>query len=59
MYFLLNIGLDEDVKEYIMNILNSFKLKNLRYGKVFYLDVIVLLKYEECFEKDIFFDVYI
>lgn len=59
MYSLLNTGLDEDAKEYIMNISNSFKSKNSRYGKVSYLDAIASLKYEECLEKDISFDVYI
>ena len=59
VYSLLNTGLDEDAKEYIMNISNSFKSKNSRYGKVSYLDAIALLKYEECLEKDISFDVYI
>ncbi|MDX5679290.1 GHKL domain-containing protein, partial [Clostridioides difficile] len=59
VYSLLNTGLDEDAKEYIMNISNSFKSKNSRYGKVSYLDAIASLKYEECLEKDISFDVYI
>ncbi|UWD48833.1 GHKL domain-containing protein [Clostridioides difficile] len=59
VYSLLNTGLSEDAKEYIMNISNSFKSKNSRYGKVSYLDAIASLKYEECLQKNISFDVYI
>ncbi|MCC0654058.1 GHKL domain-containing protein [Clostridioides sp. ES-S-0001-03] len=59
VYSLLNAGLDEDAKGYIMNISNNFKSKNSRYGKVSYLDAIASLKYEECLEKNISFDVYI
>lgn len=59
VYSLLNTGLAEDSKEYIINISNSFKSKNSRYGKVSYLDAIASLKYEECLEKGISFDVYI
>ncbi|EJA6808312.1 GHKL domain-containing protein, partial [Clostridioides difficile] len=59
VYSLLNTGLAEDAKEYITNISNSFKSKNSRYGKVSYLDAIASLKYEECLEKNISFDVYI
>lgn len=59
VYSLLNTGLGEDAKEYIMNISNSFKSKNSRYGKVSYLDAIASLKYEECLQKNISFDVYI
>ncbi|MCC0629474.1 MULTISPECIES: sensor histidine kinase [unclassified Clostridioides] len=59
VYSLLNTGLAEDAKVYIMSMSNSFESKNSRYGKISYLDAIVSLKYEECLEKNISFDVYI
>lgn len=59
VYSLLNTGLNEDAKNYITNISNSFRSKTSRYGKVSYLDAIASLKYEECLMKNISFDVYI
>ncbi|CEN79497.1 sensor histidine kinase [Paraclostridium sordellii] len=59
VYSLLNTGLNQDAKEYITNISNSFRSKTSRYGKVSYLDAIASLKYEECLMKNITFDVYI
>ncbi|WGX74719.1 GHKL domain-containing protein [Paraclostridium bifermentans] len=59
VYSLLNNGLNNDAKEYITNISNSFRSKTSRYGKVSYLDAIASLKYEECLIKNISFDVYI
>lgn len=59
VYSLLNTGLNQDAKEYITNISNSFRSKTSRYGKVSYLDAIASLKYEECLMKNIVFDVYI
>lgn len=59
VYSLLNNNLNEDAKDYITNISNSFRSKTSRYGKVSYLDAIASLKYEECLVKNISFDVYI
>lgn len=59
VYSLLNTGLNDDAKNYITNISNSFRSKTSRYGKVSYLDAIASLKYEECLMKNISFDVYI
>ncbi|CEO05773.1 sensor histidine kinase [Paraclostridium sordellii] len=59
VYSLLNTGLNQDAKEHITNISNSFRSKTSRYGKVSYLDAIASLKYEECLMKNITFDVYI
>lgn len=59
VYSLLNTGLNEDAKNYITNISNSFRSKNSRYGKVSYLDAIGSLKYEECLVKNISFDMYV
>ncbi|MEG2983852.1 MAG: GHKL domain-containing protein [Peptostreptococcaceae bacterium] len=59
VYSLLNTNLNQDAKEYITNISNSFRSKTSRYGKVSYLDAIASLKYEECLMKNIVFDVYI
>ena len=59
VYSLLNNNLNNDAKDYITNISNSFRSKTSRYGKVSYLDAIASLKYEECLMKNINFDVYI
>lgn len=59
VYSLLNTGLNQDAKDYITTISNSFRSKTSRYGKVSYLDAISALKYEECLMKNISFDVYI
>ncbi|WP_371025358.1 GHKL domain-containing protein [Paraclostridium ghonii] len=59
VYSLLNNNLNDDAKNYITNISNSFRSKTSRYGKVSYLDAIASLKYEECLIKNISFDVYI
>lgn len=59
VYSLLNNNLNDDAKNYITNISNSFRSKTSRYGKVSYLDAIASLKYEECLTKKISFDVYI
>ena len=59
VYSLLNNNLNNDAKDYITNISNSFRSKTSRYGKVSYLDAIASLKYEECLTKNITFDVYI
>ena len=59
VYSLLNNNLNNDAKDYITNISNSFRSKTSRYGKVSYLDAIASLKYEECLLKNITFDVYI